>query len=99
MGLYGYGPISCLEEACYQRDRSYSRLVVENNCLPCYDLLYWYGAGLAASLGQDSLWKAAAYSPDDSQIGYYKRDGPKEGQRLAHSREDIVIFETDCRSM
>ena len=82
MGLDG--PISFLEEACYQRDRSYSRLVVENNCLPCYDLPYWCSVSLAASLGENSLWKAAAYSPDDSQIGYHKREGSEEGQRDKH---------------
>ena len=59
---------------------------------------------LAAYLEQKSPWKEAAYSPDDSQIGYYwKREGSEEEHTDKHmKRENTLLFErieTDRRSM
>jgi hypothetical protein len=52
-------------------------------------------------LEQKSPWKAAAYSPDDSQIGYHrKREGSEEGHIGKHlQRENVLIFETDRKSL
>jgi hypothetical protein len=55
---------------------------------------------LAAYLEQKSPWKEAACSPNGSQIGYYwKREGTEEGHDEHMQRENILLFETDRRSM
>ena len=56
---------------------------------------------VAACLEQKSPWKVAAYSPDDSQIGYHrKREGSEEGHIDKHlQRENVLIFETDRKNL
>jgi len=56
IGMGPRDPNSHLMEAGRQRDRRYSRLVVENGSLPWHDWPNRYSAGLAVYLEQKRSW-------------------------------------------